>query len=75
MAVCNKIIIYAECPEDFSTSRYIPIYKKGDSKECSNCKPIALISHASKIALSIIHQRMQQQYEREISAMQAGFRR
>ena len=31
-ALCNKIIMYPEWPEDFSTSRYIPIYKKRDSK-------------------------------------------
>ena len=33
---------------------YLPIYKKGDKKECANYLTIALISHSSKIFLRII---------------------
>ena len=34
--------------------------KKGNAKECSNCCTIALISHASKIILKILPDRLQQ---------------
>jgi len=33
---------------------FIPIPKKNNAKECSNCRTIALISHASKVILKIL---------------------
>ena len=33
---------------------FIPIPKKGNAKECSNYRTIALISHASKVTLKIL---------------------
>ncbi len=53
----------------------MPIYKKGDKMDCKNYRTIVLISHASKIVLSIIHQRMLSYYEQELSETQAGFRK
>ena len=43
-------------------------------KECSNHRTISLISHASKVLLRIIINRMKSKLEQEISTMQAGFR-
>ena len=40
-------------------SVFIPIPKKGNAKECSNCWTIVLISHASKIILKILQARLQ----------------
>ena len=40
--------------QDWKRSVFIPIPKKGNAKECSNYRTIALISHASKIMLKII---------------------
>ena len=39
---------------------FIPIPKKGNTKECANCCTVALISHASKVMLKIMHARLQQ---------------
>ena len=50
------------------------IYKTGHSKECSNYRSIALISHASKILLQIMLNRMQKKIEMELPDEQAGFR-
>ena len=36
------------------------ISKKGNAKECSNYRIIALISHASKVMLKILQARLQQ---------------
>ena len=36
-------------PQDWKRSVFIPIPKKGNTKECSNYRTIALISHASKV--------------------------
>ena len=34
---------------DLKRSAFIPIPKKGNDKECSNHRTVALISHASKV--------------------------
>ena len=54
---------------------FIPISKKGNTKECSNYHTIALISHASKVMLKILQARLQQSMNRELPCVQAGFRK
>ena len=46
-------------------SVFIPIPKKGNAKECSNYCTIALISHTSKVMLTILQARHQQYVNRE----------
>ena len=50
------------------------IYKTGNSKGCSNYRTIALISHASKILLQILLNRMRKKIEMELPDEQARFR-
>ena len=47
-------------------SVFIPIPKKGNTKECSNYSTIALISHASKVMLKIFQARLQQYVNHEL---------
>ena len=47
----QKIWKTQQWPQDWKGSVFIPIPKKGNSKECSNYSTIALISHASKVML------------------------
>ena len=54
---------------------FIPIPKKGNAKECSNYRTIALISHASRVMLKILQARLQQYVNRELPDVQAGFRK
>ena len=49
--------------------------KKGNAKECSNYRMIALTSHASKIMLKILQARLQQYMNQELSKEQAQFRK
>jgi len=56
-------------------SVFIPIPKKGNAKECSNYRTIALISHASKVMLKILQARLQQYVNCELPDVQAGFRK
>ena len=49
--------------------------KKGNAKECSNYRTIALLSHASKVMLKILQARLQQYMNRELSDVEAGFRK
>ena len=46
--------------QDWKRSVFIPISKKGYAKECSNYHIIVLISHASKVVLKILQDRLQQ---------------
>ena len=46
-------------PQDWKRSVFIPIPKKGNAQECSNYCTIALISHASKVMLKILQDRLQ----------------
>ena len=56
-------------------SVFIPIPKKGDAKEFSNYRTVALISHASKVMLKILQARLQQYVNRELPDVQASFRK
>jgi hypothetical protein len=60
-------------PQEWSRSIFLPLPKKGDMRQCSNYRTIALISDASKILLRIIRDRLATYIEREISEEQAGF--
>ena len=48
--------------------------KERQCQECSNYHTIALISHASKVTLTILQARLQQYVKCEIPDVQAGFR-
>ena len=47
-------------PQDWKMLVFVPIPKKGNAKECSNCCTMALISHARKVMLKILQDRLQQ---------------
>ena len=46
-----------------------------NSKECSNYRTIAFISHASKVRLKILQPRLQQYVNHELPDVQDGFRK
>ena len=56
-------------------SIFIFIPKKGNTKECSNYHIIGLISHAHKIMLKILQDRLQQYVNWEFPDVQTGFRK
>ena len=72
-SICQQILKTQQWPQDWKRSVFIPIPKKGNAKECSNCYTIALISHASKVMLKILQARLQQYMNRELPDVQAGF--
>ena len=53
----------------------ILIPKKGNAKGCSKYHTTALISHASKVMLKILQARLQQYANRDLSDVQAGFKK
>ena len=74
-SICQQIWKTHQWPQDWKRSVFIPIPKKGNAKECSNYHTIALISHASKVMLKILHTRLQQYMNHEFPNVQAGFRK
>ena len=58
-SICQQIWKSQRWPQDWKSSVFIPIPKKGNAKECSNYRTIALISHASKVMLKILQARLQ----------------
>ena len=60
---------------DWKRSVFLPMPKKGNAKECSNYRTIALISHSSKVMLKILQDRLQQYVNQEFPDVQASFRK
>ena len=53
-SICQQIWKTQQWPQDCKRPVFISIPKKGNAKECSNYRTIALISHSSKIMLKIL---------------------
>ena len=74
-SICQHIWKTQQWPQYWKKSIFIPIPKKGNAKECLNYRPIAFISHTSKVMLKILQTRLKQYVNREHPDVQAGFRR
>ena len=74
-SICQQIWKTQQWPQDWKRSVFIPVPKKGNDKECSNYRTIALISHASKVMVKILQARLQQYVNRELPDVQAGLRK
>ena len=74
-SICQHIWKTQQWPQDWKSSVFIPITKKGNAKECSHYHTIALMSHASKVLLTILQARLQQYMNRELPDVKAGFRK
>jgi len=53
-SIFHKIWKMQQWPQNWKRLVFIPIPKKGNSKECSNYHIVALISHASKVMLKTL---------------------
>ena len=74
-STCQLIWKTQQWPQDWKRSVFIPVPKKGNARECSNYRTIALISHASKVMLKIPQARLQQYVIQELPDVNAGSRR
>ena len=59
-SICQQIWKTQQWPPGWKRSIFIPIPKKGNAKEYSNYRTIALISHARKVMLKTLQARLQQ---------------
>jgi len=74
-SICQQMWKTQQWPQDWKRSVFIPTPKKGNAKECSNYRTIALISHTRKVMLKILQAMIQQYMNRELPDVQAGFRK
>ena len=72
---CQQIWKTQQWPQDWKRSVFISTPKKGNAKEFSNYCTITLISHASKVMLTILQARLQQYVNHELPGVQARFRK
>ena len=59
-SVCPQIWKTQQWPQDWKRSVFIPVPKRGNTKDCSDFHAVTPISHASKIMLKILQVRPQQ---------------
>ena len=59
-SICQQIWKTQQWSQDWNKSVFTPIPKKGNAKERSNYRTIALISRSSKVMLKILQARLQQ---------------
>ena len=57
-SICQQIWKTQQWPQNWEGSVLIPVPKKGNAKECSNHRTIALITHTSKVMLKILKARL-----------------
>ena len=69
-SICQQIWKTQQWPQDWKRSVFIPIPKKGNARECSSYRTIALISQASKVMLKTLQARLQQYVNRELPDVQ-----
>ena len=61
-SICRQIWKTQQWPQEWKRSVFIPIWEKGNAKECSNYCTVALISHVSKVMLKILQARLQKKW-------------
>ena len=66
----NSAMATGQWPQDWKRSVFIPIPKKGNAKESSNYCTIALVSHASKVMLKILQDKLQRYVSHELPDVQ-----
>ena len=74
-SICQQIWKTQQWPQDWKRSVFIPVPKKGNAKECSNCCAITLMPHSCKVILKILQASFLQYVDHEFPDVQAGFRK
>ena len=69
-SICQQIWKAEQWPQDWKRSVFIPIPKKGNAKESSHYRTIALISSPNNVMLKILQVRLQQYVKQELPDVQ-----
>ena len=72
--VCQVAWKLGKTPEDWQTGVIIPIFKKGDRKECTNYRGISLLSLPGKVYAKCLERKCREIVESKLEDGQCGFR-
>lgn len=70
----NAIYKYGKIPNEWLKTTFVTLPKKNKATQCAEYKTTSLMSHALKIFLKIIHKRIYNKLEEDVSPSQFGFR-
>ena len=71
---CNSVWQSGVWPLQWTRSLTMALPKKGNLCKCNNCRPITLISHLSKVLLTVINNRLKSLTEGILQKNRPGFR-
>ncbi len=69
----NKILVTGTVPQGFKEALIVVLFKKGSMLECSNYRPISLLSHIYKIFITIISERVKNDLYKSLPSSQAAY--
>ena len=75
LKLVNLIIETRDIPEQLTISEIITLFKKGDRLNCANYRPISLLSHAYKLVMQVIYNRISGSLLSALPRNQAAYQR
>jgi len=74
--IFNRIIETGVFPDNWKTSKVLPLYKKDDRRDMSNYRPISILSSVSKLFEKILYNQLYAFFEDNnlLNSKQSGFR-
>ena len=73
LKLMNSILETEQLPDGLEVSEIITLYKKGDRADCSNYRPINLLSHVYKLLMTILYKRISHTLIESLQATQAAY--
>ena len=71
---CQKAFSTGLTPKDWQTGVVVPLYKKGDQKDCGNYRGITLLSLPAKVYAKVLERRCRAIVDSRVQDEQCGFR-
>ena len=72
--VCQVVWKFSKTSKDYQTGVIIPIFKKGDRKQCTNYRGISLLSLPGKVYAKCLERKCREIVESKLEDGQCGFR-
>ena len=73
--IINNSIRNGTFPDELKLAEVTPIFKKADPFDITNCRPVSLLSHVSKVCERIIFNQISAYFEPLFSTLLTGFRK